>query len=74
MTCYNRCYQIGGPWIDYDPECPEHGTVAREEISRTRQLDLDRDTRIAALEKAIEDLKARIECLENAGYGEGSVI
>jgi hypothetical protein len=24
-----ECYQIGGPWITYDPDCPAHGTEAR---------------------------------------------
>ena len=27
MTC--ECYQIGGPWITYDPNCAEHGDEAR---------------------------------------------
>ena len=22
--CDRRCYEPGGPWITYDPECPEH--------------------------------------------------
>jgi hypothetical protein len=28
-----ECYTIGGPWIAFDPECPEHGdeAQAREE-------------------------------------------
>lgn len=25
-----ECYKIGGPWISFDPDCPEHGYSARE--------------------------------------------
>ena len=24
-----ECYQIGGPWIAEDPDCPVHGTEAQ---------------------------------------------
>lgn len=24
-----ECYQIGGPWISFDPECPTHGYEAQ---------------------------------------------
>lgn len=24
-----ECYKIGGPWISFDPDCPEHGYEAR---------------------------------------------
>lgn len=32
------CYKIGGPWIDVDPECSEHGYEAqrRREEAETR--------------------------------------
>jgi hypothetical protein len=23
--CESRCHEPGGPWITYDPQCPEHG-------------------------------------------------
>lgn len=29
MSC--QCYQIGGPFIAEDPDCPAHGTVAQAE-------------------------------------------
>lgn len=35
MTCGHRCYEIGGPWITVDPECPEHGDAAEAERDRT---------------------------------------
>ena len=38
MSC--ECYQIGGPFIAEDPDCPEHGREAQE-----------RDDELAALRK-----------------------
>ncbi len=29
-----ECYQIGGPWIDVDPDCPIHNTSHRDYIDR----------------------------------------
>jgi hypothetical protein len=34
VTCANRCHEIGGPWVSYDPNCPVHGDEAREAESR----------------------------------------
>ena len=31
MSCGHRCYEIGGPWITVDPDCPIHGTDAQAE-------------------------------------------
>lgn len=33
-ACPSQCYQIGGPWISSDPDCPVHGveTQAREKL------------------------------------------
>jgi len=24
--CQHQCYEIGGPWIAENPDCPEHGS------------------------------------------------
>lgn len=29
FKCGRECFQIDGPWIDADPECPLHGPKAR---------------------------------------------
>jgi len=39
-----ECYKIGGPFIAEDPDCPEHGTEARQREERS-------DDRIAELER-----------------------
>lgn len=31
MNCDRRCGEIGGPWIDFDPNCPVHGYAAQQE-------------------------------------------
>ena len=30
-----ECFQIGGPFIAEDPDCPEHGTAAQIQQERT---------------------------------------
>jgi hypothetical protein len=50
MTCANRCYEIGGPFITYDPDCPEHGDDAR--------------TREAAASQALRALEDRVTAME----------
>lgn len=35
--CDRRCYEIGGPWIAEDPDCPEHGTEAQARERRERE-------------------------------------
>lgn len=47
MSC--ECYTIGGPWVDCDPECPEHGYAARERAERTSELEAE-----------VEHLKAKV--------------
>lgn len=66
MTCESQCYTIGGPWITYDPNCPFHGDEARRRESEQSRLDLDRDTRIAALEATVAKLVERVEELESS--------
>lgn len=60
-----QCYQIGGPWISFDPDCPAHGYEAQrlekereaEEASR-EDLIKAQEARIAALEAQVRDLVA----------------
>lgn len=52
MSCGRGCYEIGGPWITCDPECPDHGYAARERAERTSELEAE-----------VERLKAKV-----AGY------
>jgi hypothetical protein len=35
MSC--ECYQIGGPWITFDPQCEAHGYEAQ---AREREQDM----------------------------------
>jgi hypothetical protein len=34
MRCEHRCFEIGGPWIDASPSCPEHGRDGNEDYCR----------------------------------------
>lgn len=52
MNCGYECYQIGGPWIAENPNCPVHGAEAQR---RDRDLDLLED-RISQAQ-TIEDLR-----------------
>lgn len=37
MSC--ECHTIGGPWVDADPECPEHGYEARQRAITMSKLE-----------------------------------
>jgi len=50
MSC--QCYQIGGPFIAEDPDCPAHGLEAQREA---QQEAARRDEVIRSLESALED-------------------
>ena len=43
MGC--QCYQTGGPWITYDPDCPAHGDEAQ-------RLEAEREAEQEALIEA----------------------
>lgn len=58
MGCASRCYEIGGPWITFDPECPVHGYDAQREQADKAAEDAEKEERLNRLE-------ARIESLEN---------
>lgn len=55
MSC--ECYQVGGPWITYDPSCPTHGDEARQARDEREAAD-------AALQKEREWLKGQIDKLQ----------
>ncbi len=47
---------MGGPWITYDPDCPEHGDAARERDARQDELAIENDrlkTRLADYDKLV---------------------
>lgn len=52
MTC--QCFQIGGPFIAEDPDCPAHGTEAQREERK-------RDDEITRLRAEVEALRADAE-------------
>lgn len=67
-----ECYQIGGPWIDFDPSCPEHGhdaqrreREAEEERKAAADREADLDARIERLERLIDEQAERIANLED---------
>ncbi len=53
MFCDYECYQIGGPWIAENPNCPVHGAEAQR---RDRDLDLLSERVDAA--DSVEELRA----------------
>lgn len=71
-VCANRCYEIGGPWITADPDCPLHGVEAchresllQDRISRLEDENLLLRREIAEVRAIIED---HIESVKSAGY------
>lgn len=55
MSC--ECYKIGGPWISFDPNCPQHGYDAQR-----RAEEEEEEAKEAKLEK--ESTEARFKALE----------
>lgn len=67
-----ECYQIGGPWIDFDPDCPEHGYAAQrraQEAAEEQQANEDRfeelTVSLARLERMLTEQAERIAGLED---------
>jgi hypothetical protein len=54
MRCDRKCYEIGGPWIEADPNCPVHGSGGTEEQERSRE----------SLEERVSILENRVKWLE----------
>lgn len=42
-----ECYQIGGPFIAEDPDCPEHGTEAQAREREQRSFADEMRQRVA---------------------------
>lgn len=55
MTC--ECYQIGGPWISFDPDCPAHGLEAQREAEERDEAAAAMNCKVAALEAEVARLK-----------------
>lgn len=56
------CYQVGGPFIAEDPDCPVHGTEAQASGRDARQLAsrADQTTDISELREIVRDLAALV--------------
>ena len=50
-----ECYQIGGPFIAEDPECPEHGHRAVAEREATEEKIARLEARVLELEDYIKN-------------------
>jgi hypothetical protein len=55
MPC--ECYQVGGPWITFDPDCPAHGHEAQRAEAEREAADQARDEEIRQLRLRIEELE-----------------
>jgi beta-phosphoglucomutase-like phosphatase (HAD superfamily) len=65
MSCASQCYVPGGPWIEFDPNCPIHGYEAQradeireQERQEQEEREAEQEARLEALEETIEQLKA----------------
>jgi hypothetical protein len=56
MSC--QCYEIGGPFIAEDPDCPAHGTEAQ--AARAEQ-----ETEMEALRAEILELRGTVSTLRS---------
>ena len=57
MKCEYQCYEVGGPWIAENPNCPVHGTEAQRE---EKQRDISKDRLYQQIREAntVQDLRA----------------
>lgn len=56
MKCQYQCYEVGGPWIAENPDCPVHGHEAQAE-QNARQWEKERLYQQIHEAENIEDLK-----------------
>lgn len=63
-----ECYQVGGPWIAEDPDCPTHGDEARSRATKAANLEDE----VERLEAEVAQLTQRLEVLERAVFGKTS--
>lgn len=59
--CDRRCYEIGGPWITFDPECPVHGNDAQREAAEREAREQREADAFAALVARVEALERKLE-------------
>lgn len=67
MSCASRCFEIGGPWITYDPNCPLHGDEAREREKLSleeRIVSASKDDEIKYLKRRNKELQKEIDNLK----------
>ena len=53
MSCGNHCYEIGGPWISENPDCPIHGTEARLAEKAREAEALVQEDKLRVLERQL---------------------
>lgn len=58
-----ECYQVGGPWIDYDPDCPIHGNDARRFREEAENEHYALESRVETLERQVALLREIINRL-----------
>lgn len=59
-----QCYQVGGPFIEEDPDCPFHGRQAQlEQRLREEVREADEQSR-EELEEEVVELRQRVTRLE----------
>jgi len=54
-----ECYQVGGPWIAEDPDCPIHGSASYGRVDRIEAiiaLAVAGDIELSAAAVEIEEL------------------
>ena len=60
-----ECYQVGGPWIAEDPDCPIHGAYAQQQESvRVDELE-QLHQRISKLEDIVQRQQEQINRLKS---------
>lgn len=55
MSC--QCYQIGGPFISFDPDCPAHGLEAQAREREQEAEQMEQAQREARMEQRIVELE-----------------
>ena len=61
MSCEYRCYEVGGPWIDVDPNCPFHGYEAQRQQKFAEAQQQEIEDRIINLEEQVAWLIAQVK-------------
>ena len=62
-----ECYTVGGPWIDYDPDCPVHGNDARRFREEAENDHYALEERVALLEQQVAQLTQCVQQLMMTG-------